>query len=267
MRGLVVSPPIRVDGGSVYLASSGLDPQEMRSNLLFWDRLDFPAQNMIAFGLDADAQFLKSAGVLQRTVVGISGGSMGDVLRAAHVGAFRLLDKNEPGQWSIATGERSLSFASNDIDEGRGVLVKLYNAIPVPNKDASLVDILEFREKRRSELLALRHHLESVYQRVIAAGDGPLAWNTEVEQLQKAVADHLKAGREAPFKLRLADISASLNLISIGAGALSAYWMGLPLIPGMIAGAAAGLSLEVGGALKGREAVSTPFKYVSSYHK
>ncbi|MGX9147263.1 DUF6236 family protein [Mesorhizobium sp. 128a] len=135
----------------------------MRSNLLFWDRLDFPAQNMIAFGLDADAQFLKSAGVLQRTVVGLSGGSMGDVLRAAHVGAFRLLDKNEPGQWSIATGERSLSFASNDIDEGRGVLVKLYNAIPVPNKDASLVDILEFREKRRSELLALRHHLESVY--------------------------------------------------------------------------------------------------------
>lgn len=267
MRGLVVSPPIRVDAESVYVESADLDPQEMRLNLLFWDKLVFPTQNLIGFGLGADAQFLETSGVLQRTTVAVPAGSMGDILRAAHVGAFRLLDKNEPGQWSIATGERSLSFASNDIDEGRGALVKLYNAIPVPNEDASIVDILEFREKRRSELLALRHHLEGVYQRVIDAGDGPLAWNTEVEQLQKAITDHLKAGREAPFKLRLADIGASLNLISIGAGALSAYSMGLPLIPGMIAGAAAGLSLEVGGALKGREAVSTPFKYVSSYHK
>ncbi|RWK19808.1 MAG: hypothetical protein EOR43_23070 [Mesorhizobium sp.] len=267
MRGLVVSPPIQIDGESVFVRSGDLDPQEVRSNLLFWDKLDFPTQSLIGFGLGADSQFLENAGVLQRTNVHVPSGSAGNILRAAHVGAFRLLDQKEPGQWSIATGERSISFSSNDIDEGRGVLVKLYNAIPVPNEDASLVDILEFRERRRSELLALRHHLEDVYQRVISAGDGPLAWNTEVEQLQIAIADHVKAGREAPFKFRLADIGASLNLVPIGVGALSAYSMGLPLIPGIVAGAAAGLSLEVGGALKGRSAVSTPFKYISSYHR
>lgn len=267
MRGLVVSPPIQIVGDGVFIESTTLDPQEVRSNLLFWDKLDYPTARIIHINLGLDEQFLESSGVLQRTAVAVPNGSIGNILRAAHVEGFRQLDEDQPGQWSIATGERSLSFASHDIEEGRGALVKLYNAVPVPDQEVALADILEFREKRRSELLALRHHLEAVYQRVIVAGDGPLAWNTEVEQLQKAISDHMKSSKEAPFKFRLADIGAGLNLIPVGVGALSAYSMGLPLLPGLITGAVAGISLEVGGALKGREASATPYKYISSYHK
>ncbi|UOK72496.1 DUF6236 family protein [Ancylobacter polymorphus] len=267
-RGLVVSPPIESSGNRLLMKSGALDPQELRSNLLFWDRLDFPEQNIIHIGLDNDAQFLEEAGVLQRSKVLFSGsGDMAEIYRNLHVEAFRRLDQEKPGRWSLATGERSISFGDHALQQGRGALVRLYGAIPVPDKDVPLADILEFRLRRSDELLALRTHLESVYQRVISAGDGELAWNTEVEALQRAIQDHIKTSRETSFRLRLADISASLNLLPIGASAITAYSTGLPMVPSLVAGAMLGISLDVGAALKRHRASPTPFQYVTSYHQ
>jgi hypothetical protein len=265
-RGLVISPPLVISGTSVRIKSSDLDSQEIRSNLLFWDKLDFPKQNLIGFGLSPDSEFLLSAGVLQRTQVTVPSGDGAAILRNAHLAAFSLLDQKEPGTWSVAMGERSISFHNEDLEAGRGALVRLYNAIPVPDKDVPIAEVLEFREKRRTELLALRTYLEGVYQRVITAGDGPLAWNTELDALQRAIEDHIKASKESKLRLRLADISAGLNLSPIGAAGFTAFAAGLPLVPSLITGFMAGISLEVGAALKRRKAATTPFKYVTSYH-
>ncbi|MER9883112.1 DUF6236 family protein [Mesorhizobium sp. M0118] len=244
-----------------------LDPQELRSNLLFWDKLVFPTQNYLNFSLGADARFLESAGVLQRTKIDTQSDLLSDALREAHIAAFRQLDEREPGQWSVSVGERSISFGEDELQEGRGALVRLYNAVPVPTESVPIEKILEFRTKRRPELLSLRDHLEGVYQKVISAGDGALAWHTEVERLQSSINDHIKASREAPFKFRLSDLSASLNLAPIGAAVAVAYSMGMPLLPAIIQGAAAGIAIETGAALKGRRVITTPFRYVSSYHK
>lgn len=267
-RGLVVSPPIESSGNQLLMKSGVLDPQELRSNLLFWDRLDFPEQNTLQIGLDRDAQFLAEAGVLQRSKALFSGsGDMAEIYRNLHVGTFRQLDQENPGRWSLATGVRSISFGDDALEQGRGALVRLYGAIPVPDKDVPLADILEFRVRRSDELLALRTHLEAVYQRVISAGDGELAWNTEVDALQRAIQDHIKTSKETGFRLRLADLSASLNLLPIAASVITAYFAGLPMVPSLVVGAAAGLSLDVGAALERHQASPTPFRYVTSYHE
>ena len=39
--GLVVSPPIEIQGISLLIKSSNLDPQELRSSILLWDSLPF----------------------------------------------------------------------------------------------------------------------------------------------------------------------------------------------------------------------------------
>jgi hypothetical protein len=265
-RGLVISPPIEISRGSVFVRSSSLDPQELRFALLFWDKLDFPEQHHVAFGLNPDSQFLLEANVLQRTRVQVPGGEMGDILRAAHVSAFRALNDKEPGQWSIATGERSISFSDNDLEVGRGALVRLHEAIPVPDKDVPLQDILEFRAKRRSELLALRHHLDSIYQRVLAAGDGALALNTEVEALQAAIADHIRASKETGFKFRAVSLNASLNLIKGATVAAGALALGLPTVAALMAGTGAAINVGPGTALTWGKPTGIPFRYVSAYH-
>jgi hypothetical protein len=231
MRGLVVSVPTKISGDKIEIRGGGLDTQELRSNLLFWDKLDFPSNNFIDFDISGgDEEFLQQVGILQRTRINFSGSGRGsDIFRRCHVAAYRRLDQQEPGQWSLAVGENSMSFLDNEIEGGRGALVRLYNAVPVPDKDAPLADILDFKEKRRDELLAFRHHLEEVYQKIVNAGDGPLAWNTQVEKLQLAISDHIKASKEAPFRFRLSDISAGLNVLPATSAAIGAYVYDLPL--------------------------------------
>lgn len=265
-RGLVVSPPIEISGTHTLVKSSNLDPQEMRANLLFWDKLDFPKQRLIHFGLSPDAQFLVDSKILQQTQVNVSGGEIGAALRSAHVEAFRILDEKEPGSWSVASGEKSISFLDEELEAGRGVLVRLHRAIPVPDKDVPLQDILEFRAKRRPELLALRHHLESIYQRILAAGDGELAMNSEVEALQAAIADHIRVSKQTGFKFRSLSINASLNLYRGATIAAGAFTMGLPTVAALMAGGAAAINVGPGTALTWGKPTGIPFRYVSAYH-
>jgi hypothetical protein len=62
-RGLVISCPIEISGSGMTVKSTALDPQELRFSLLFWDKLDFPTNNFVGMGVDAEAQFLQSEGL------------------------------------------------------------------------------------------------------------------------------------------------------------------------------------------------------------
>jgi hypothetical protein len=272
-RGLVVSGPIKLSGEVLSIGSTDLDPQELRFALLFWDKLNLPTNNIFRYGLSPDSQFLAGAGILSRIDVQVPfSGGMAESFRRAHVDAFHLLDRQEPGVWSLATGERSISFLDEELEVGRGALVRLYQAIPVPDKDVALQDILEFRTKRRSELLALRHHLEAIYQRIFAAGDGELALRTEVETLEQAITNYIRASKESRFSFRMMSFDASLNLnvgVAVAAG-LVAYGAGFgtvgALLSGIGSGVGAGIKFGPGVSLKARNATPTPFRYISSYH-
>src|SRR5437667_6766069 len=98
-------------------SGTALDPQELRFSLLFWDKLDFPHNNLVALGLDAEAQVLQSAGILSRTWVRIiGGGDSTSMFILGHVAAFRILDEREPGVWSLGAGKNAISFAPDDIE-------------------------------------------------------------------------------------------------------------------------------------------------------
>jgi Family of unknown function (DUF6236) len=287
-RGLVISVPIRQVGRKTTF-NGYFDLQELRFSLLFWDKLDLPSNNLGLEPRSVEVQFLQNAGILNRTHIKTSGRDLVAAYLGAHVAAFKELDKKEPGVWSLATGENAISFSDSgdavslhrasfpelELEAGRGVLVSLHRAIPVPDKDVPLEDILSFRTKRRDELIALRLHLEDIYQRVISAGDGELALTTERDRLEKSINDYLKASRETSFKFSLFDIDASLNLITLLPQVAVGYALGLPPLDALLKGATGALKLGVGPSLKvsagpslkGRDAISTPFKYVLSYHQ
>jgi hypothetical protein len=126
---------------------------------------------------------------------------------------------------------------------------------------------LEFRTKHRAELLALRYYIEDVYERILNAGDGELAWNKEIDRLQGAIADHIRASREFRLRLRLADFEASLNLFGLGAALATAHLAHLPALDALLPAGIASVSVNIGIALKRRAAIATPFQYVISYNK
>jgi hypothetical protein len=210
---------------------------------------------------------LIDTGVLKRTRVPVAGsGSLEDGFRLAHIHAFTELDRREPGMWSLATGERSISFLDSELQQGRGALVRLHRAIPVPDKDVHLQDILEFKQSRQPELLKLRHHLEAIYNRVISAVDGSLALHSETEALNVALSEYIGSTRGFRITWRLASMEASVNVSGAAAAALTAFQAGLPATDAALVGAAASLAIKSGFGFRRTTPTKTPFQYVSSYH-
>jgi Family of unknown function (DUF6236) len=271
-RGLVISAPVKISQESLQLTGA-LDQQDLRFALLFWDKLDFPKNNFALLG-DDTADFLEEAGVLTRTsvTVHLAPGRVnpGDVLIAAHLEAYRTLDRTEPGVWSLGVGENSVSFPQRDLEDGRGILVRLHQAIPVPDKDVPLQDILDFKVKHRDELLALRYHLETIYQRIINAGDGELALQTEIGALELAIVDYLKVAKSTPLRFINTPLEANLNIpaaIRAGWAGLTTYTAGFGATASLLAGVAtAAIEIKASASLKNHEVSKTPFRYISSFH-
>ncbi|PTQ64452.1 hypothetical protein C8J45_103301 [Sphingomonas sp. PP-CE-3G-477] len=269
-RGLVLMPPMRFDGDQVKMKSR-IDRQELRLGLLLWDRIDSPTSNIILTNIGTDGQFLLAEGFVQRSHIEYSPGPDGiaDALDAP-LTAFRSLDAREPGQWSLARGDRSLSFAKPEAMPERGLLLSLYQAIPVPDGDTPLDDVLDFKAKRRSELIALRTHLEDVYRDIISSPDRDLAMSSELTKLDESIANLAKASKEASFSVRLSDIKAKIDWPTWLAGSSafvksSETGLGLTasVFAGVAAAATASLRLDVG--MRSKAASSNPFEYVAHF--
>ena len=172
IRGLVVSPPIEIEGTSLRIKHSNLDPQELRFALLFWDRLVWPSSRAIYISSGPDESFLEAEGVLTRPDYTINGDMAQGVLKG-QIQAFLDLNRREPGAWALAQGENSLLLRDGLVMEGNGALVELHRAIPIPKHDVPLAEILEFRLKRRDELLLLRQQLESFVFEIESSSDRP----------------------------------------------------------------------------------------------
>lgn len=274
-RGIVISTPVIARRGELELSTSPLDPQELRYWLLFWDKLNFPLLSGIHIELCGEGEYLQQAGVLDRRKVRDVNITIDDPetdppeeqFQYHFMRAFHDLDASEPGRWSVATGKRSIQLDEDYERAGRGVLVRLHRALPVPHKDVALEDLLNFKEKRSAELLALRHHLEAVYQRVIAAPDSALAVNTEIEALDFALTDYLKSTRGSVVKKWVpTSIDADLQLLTGVNAAVAAFNAGFPLLQSALSGAAATMAVSASYSLKGlKRENGVPWRYVASY--
>jgi hypothetical protein len=269
-RGLVVSSPITITRQGISAKSTSIDPDELRLYLLFWDRLDFPENNLLGIGLDADAAFLREAGILSRSRVMIVGEEVEgtDGFLQAHLAAFKNLDQIQPGRWSMARGEKSISFPSSDFEEARALLFELHRCIPIPRRDVHLNDVLQFRERRLPESLALRDTLERIYQEILKAPDRRLAQMTEFSALDRAIANHILTIKEAKFPLSISGLKATLNLgtVTVGSAAFQASLnAGLPLVQSLAHGVGAGAaaSIGLGFGFKGQKRSASPFEYIS----
>lgn len=273
-RGLVVSPPIEIEGSRLFVKSSNLDPQELRFALLFWDRLVWPSSRAIHFSSGPDETFLESAGILTRPEYTFNGDGAQGIARG-QIQAYQELERSEPGVWALAQGENSLLLKDGLADEGKGALVELHRAIPVPKQDVPLAEILEFRQRRRDELMLLRHHLESFVSEIEGAADKPLALQKRVAELDQACANLLTVGKEWQFPVYLSNLKASFSLSPTKfLPAVAGGWkMGEPYgltaaaAVAAAAGAASTLDIKADYGLRSMRRPTSPYRYAFQMHE
>lgn len=272
LRGLVISPPIQVNGDTVYIKQTDLDTQDLRSSLLYWDRLAIPTTMSISIKGGKDEEYLESCGILRRNVVNMWG-KASDILISAQALTLQNLEQENPGMWSLGGGENSLLVMGSMATPNSGTLLQLFNALPVPKENTPLADILEFKAKRRPELLALREHIEQLSTEIASAADSVDALNAKLQLLDIACSDLIKTTREYQLPFYLSNLNASLNFDYKNLAFAASTWasteyLGLGLtsktISTIAATAASMISLKSDIKFRSINRPSSPFKY--AYH-
>jgi hypothetical protein len=214
-RGIIITSPFTFDGKALTAPYSGIEPVFLRQCLLFWDRIDWPDNNIISLGtVTPEIQFLIESKIMIRTRVSISGtiGNIGHALLIMQEAAFEVHNNTEPGLWSLAQEGPNLVLPMKSFTDRKTIEIELYNYIPVPDKIVSLEDILNFKEKRRDELLSFRSLMDSLYAEIVNSKDVPRSKVAVIEKLQISIADLHRVMKESLIKRCLSTLKVELNL-------------------------------------------------------
>jgi hypothetical protein len=251
-RGVVVSPYFTFDGTTLHFPGTvGIEPEHLRHYLLYWDKIEFPNNNIINIGSSPDVDYLEQCGMLQRTRVTLSkfSGNIGFAYVQSQAIAARELAKKEPGQWTIAQSGPRLFLPENLSDSVPSLEVELYNSLPSPGENVSLEDILQFKERYADELLAFRSRLDELYLEITNSGDIPRAKIAAIEKLEQSIKNIDRAAEQSWASKLISGIKIEFNLPTVlergAAVAGLAALAGLPLSLGAALGAA-GAVINIG---------------------
>lgn len=250
-RGLVISPAMEIINREINF-KGGVDPQELRFGLLMWDDLALPENNFIGFEETAEEQFLQSAGVLRRVRYPVEG-DVANSIANGHVNVFRTLDLESPGSWAFSQGERSFNWVNGGMEPETGSLIELHRAIPIPSHDVPLAEILEFKRRRRDELLLLRTLMESFVRDIQASPDEAFALQQKIAEIDAACSNLLEVGKEWQFPVHLSNLKTSFSLdpnkviATVGAAWLANSAFGLIAATAAAGATAIGATLSIKG--------------------
>lgn len=276
-RGAVILPEMHIEQSNpgVSIKGSDFDPFVIRTALLFFDRIDYPANNIIQIGPETPPG-LEDWGGWQRTrteFTGAKGNQLLDVFRRSLVSTFEALDERESGRWTIARSAASNLIPQSALSPNIAFSLKLHNALPIPDQTVPYDEVLLFKDRRQAELTSLRHHMETIGLEVARHGYGGLAETIAFESFQKALADHISVSKETNFLKRLTSIEMKfhwdelLNPISMlgVAGTAASVFYNLPLIQAIwpaLTAAGPLISIESTLGIKRRNISNSPFEYI-----
>ncbi len=255
-KGIVISPPMTIGQDGSLSARGGIDPVELRRAVLFWDRINKP-KNFIDLGLSSDEKFLLNCGILDELEIRADSvsGPAGLIYAHLHMAAFSELEKREPGLWAMSEGDNSFNLQAGGIfSDARGALVELHRAIPLPTQDVPLAELLNFKEKRRDEIIRLTLELDSLFSRVINAEDREFELGRAVRDIDQRCSDIIAVGKEASIQFSLSDftyggsleVNSTNLLLSGAAGAIMGTTFGLPIVGAAIGVGASFIKFNVG---------------------
>lgn len=251
-KGLIIPAAglIKDEEDSTSFVSNGIDSAIIRNWIIFWDEFICPDNNFVSLGLPPELKYLKDNNLLQHEVVpfsgSISGGDFSKLFLKAQELIYNKRSKEEPGKWTMAQTEGIITGSHRSPNIEPCLVFDLVNSIHLPDRLVSIEDILNFKSKRKDELIQFHVYLEEIYLRIASSKDIPRSKTYELQKLERAIADYNKVLKESFPKrilssLRIVLDRSLINSASFAMGAASlAPTVGLEsLNTGIMAGFAA----------------------------
>jgi hypothetical protein len=265
-RGGIVMPDVTITSMQSGLSLSGgsFDPELVRNALLLLDRLVQPDNNGISIGnLREECGGLEFA---QVSLAKFQGRITADVLRTTAQETYRRLDEREGGRWSIVRNVHENVFPTELLNEATALKFTLENALPFPDRDVPLEDVLAFKQHRQAELMALRVYLDGLVLEAERNGFGGLSKTHALERLLAALNDYNKAAREQNFLKRLTDVEIKFSwnraMAAAPASLLMSHAFTLEPLAALGTGLVSSLSFESSLGPRSRGANASPVEYL-----
>jgi hypothetical protein len=215
---------------------------KLRYYSLYWDKVVIPKFDFIPNELQIPQEegFI-SAGILDRPKIETL--PFGEPRRETWVGLMlnsqsriaKNLMQEKDTDWVMEQEGFKLTFDEEHTVERNTLRIDLANCLPVPLGKVDAYDILEFKENRRDELLALHECLDELYQQVLLSPDQSLASKKAISNILKSI-DNLDKVTQERFKIFTREnLSSLFNLYGaeIGKGivmdAVTAQFTGMAL--------------------------------------
>ncbi|ATD09747.1 DUF6236 family protein [Pseudoalteromonas piscicida] len=275
-RGVIAAPmsfKFHMVGFSV---GSAITPEMIRYYLLYWDKLIVPDNNLVSFGIP-DEQDLLGSGKLYRPRSQLVGSFHDQQIARAIIEEqckiAEMFYKDSTTDWVLHQHNAEQIFLTEKTSSFKNTLrINLANALPVPTADVNINDILEFKERRSSELKALHEALDGIYVEILNSPDESLAGKMTVSNLSDSInnLDRVSKERfgffnkfsvEPQYSLNFKDIinySAGGGLMGLGAKVaptiaaagqtvdiLTGYTVPVATLVGTAAGFLSGLKVDI----------------------
>ena len=217
LRGIVVAPEYEAKGTELFLKSSDIDPLKLRQYLLYWDRIDFPTNNIIHCTSN-DIDYLESLNLLQRTKYNCSCNgiiNMEELFLNAQIQALNNNNLNKNERWTLGQGNLNLLLPKDEVERKNTLILDLYNSLPIPATDVPLDDIINFKEKRRDELMEFRNSMDKIYLSIINSGDIDISKSVAIKDLEKKIIAINKVMNESKIKKLLGSVKVNIDINSL----------------------------------------------------
>lgn len=146
------------------------------------------------------------------TILGTPASIWPELNHFAQIKAASQLQTKGNATWTIAQASNSLELPFGDQSKATLLEANLYAGLPVPDEDTPLDEILEFKEKRKAELLKFRHAIDVLYSKMLNSPDQARELRKASEEIELAIIDLNKSLKDRNIKTFFTSLNLYLNV-------------------------------------------------------
>ncbi len=218
MRGIIATAAhinLQPNGFSIDAKNGGLSKNDIKYFLLYWDKIIIPANNFVYVEIPYEKDLVES-NIIERPKITFQGNFSGyEIGKAMLYEESKIVEEkinDKTVDWTIHQFNNQLILPDNKIIKKRIFKFELMNMLPVPNDNVPIYDIIDFKERRKDEFLALHNTLDDLYFEILKSPDSNLMQLKTINTLKKIINDIEKVQKEK-FKLFTKyDLTAEINI-------------------------------------------------------
>lgn len=177
MKRCVISPGSHMEqlAGGAISSQTILTVQDLNYYALFWDEILIPTSRAVHEELPNEKEYI-GLGVIRRPILEYwsTEGLPKKYLEFSNQLLAERREGNRTEDWSLHQIGHEFITLEEKKSSMSGIRFEIFNALPIPNAEVPLADILEFKHRKNQAFVDFHGYLDEIYEKLISSPDDPL---------------------------------------------------------------------------------------------